>query len=157
MDDLCTFKIKIGSQNSEYGCTKHQWPYANHDQDAKPQLGTSSILKSPKSGLKGHGWSFHLQNQDREQKFRLWMNQRPMTISKSISGWKPPIRNFSILQTPKLGLKEHGYFLHLQNQDRDKKFGKLMYQRPVNISKSISGCRTPVRNLQCPPKPQIRT
>ena len=53
MDVLCTFKIKIESQNSEYGCTNDQWPSPNNYQDAKPQSGTSSILQSPKSGLKG--------------------------------------------------------------------------------------------------------
>ena len=36
MDVLCTFKIKIGSQNLEVGCTKDQWPYSIQDQDAKP-------------------------------------------------------------------------------------------------------------------------
>ena len=37
------------------------------------------------------------------------------------------------------------------------KFGKWVYQRPVTISESIPGCQTPVRKLQHPPKPQIRT
>merc|ERR1711954_23509 len=104
MDGLCTFKIKIESQNLAYGYTKDQWPYPNQYQDAKPRSGTSSILQSPKSGPKGHGCSLHLQNQDREPKFRIWV-----------------------------------------------------YQRPVTILKSISGCQTPVRNLKCPPKPQMRT
>ena len=36
MDVLCTTKIKIESQNLEYGCTKDQWPYPNQYQDAKP-------------------------------------------------------------------------------------------------------------------------
>ena len=27
MDVLCTFKINIKNQNSEYGRTKDQWPY----------------------------------------------------------------------------------------------------------------------------------
>ena len=44
---LCTFKIKIESQNLEYGCIKEQWPYTNQDQDAKPQSGTSNILQNP--------------------------------------------------------------------------------------------------------------
>ena len=44
MDVLCTFKIKVESQNSEYGCTKDQWPYPNQDQDAKLQSGTCNIL-----------------------------------------------------------------------------------------------------------------
>ena len=52
MDVLYTFKIKIESQNLDHGCIKDQWPYLNLDQDAKPQSGTSSILQSPKSGLK---------------------------------------------------------------------------------------------------------
>ena len=63
-----TFKIKKESQNSNHGCIKDQWPYPNQDQHAKPQSRTSSILQSPKSGLKGHGWSLHLQNQNEELK-----------------------------------------------------------------------------------------
>ena len=62
LDVICTFKIKIESQNLEYVCTKDQWPYPNQYQDAKPQSGTSSVLQSPKWGLKGHGCSLHLQN-----------------------------------------------------------------------------------------------
>ena len=80
------------------------WLYPNQYQDAKPQSGTPSVLQSPKSGLKGHGCS-----------------------------------------------------LHLQNQDREPKFGSWVYQRPVTIFKSRSRCQTPVRNLQRPPKPQMRT
>merc|ERR1712081_165470 len=79
MDLLCTFKIKIESQNLAYGCTKYQRPYPNQYQDAKPQSGTSSVLQSPKSGLKCHGCYLHLQNQDREPKFGIWStkDQRP--------------------------------------------------------------------------------
>ena len=49
MDVLCSFKIKIESQNLEYGCTKDQRPYPNQYQDVNPQSGTSSILQSSKS------------------------------------------------------------------------------------------------------------
>ena len=52
MDVLCTFKYKIESQNSVHGYIKDQWPYPNQDQDAKPNSQNSSILQSPKSGLK---------------------------------------------------------------------------------------------------------
>ena len=48
MDVLCTFKIKIESQNSEYGCIQDQSPYMNQNQDVKLQSGTSRILQSPK-------------------------------------------------------------------------------------------------------------
>ena len=82
IDVLCIFKINIKSQNSDYGCIIDQGPYPNPDQDAKFQSGTSSIIQSPKSGLKDHECSLHLQNQGREPKFGLWVFQRPVTISK---------------------------------------------------------------------------
>ena len=97
MHVLCTFKIKLDSQNLHHGCIKDQWQYPNEDQDAKPQSGTSSVLQSPKSGLKGHACSLHLQNQDREPKFRSWMYQRPVTISKSRSRYQTQVR---IIQHP---------------------------------------------------------
>ena len=101
---LCTFKIMIESQNLDHWYIKDQWPYQNQDPNAKPWSVTSNILKCPKWGLKGHICS-----------------------------------------------------LHLQNHDRELKLGIYVYQRPLTLSMSISGCQTPVRNLQRPPKPQIRT
>merc|ERR1711954_96280 len=70
---------------------------------------------------------------------------------------QPQSRTPSPHQSAKSGLKGHGCSLHLQNQDREPKFGSWVYQRPVTISKSISRCKTPVKNLQPPHKPQIRT
>ena len=93
MDVLCTFKIKIESKNSDNGCIKYQWLYPNQDQDAKLQSGTFSVLQSPKWWLKGHGCSLHLQNQDWEPKFVIWVNQRSVTISKLTSGCKTPVRS----------------------------------------------------------------
>ena len=81
MDILCTYKIKIESQNLEHGCIKDWWPSPNQDQDSKPQLGTSSVLWSPKSGLKGHGFSLPLQNQDRQLEL-VTLGVRPVTLSK---------------------------------------------------------------------------
>ena len=60
MDILCTFKIKIESQNSDQGCIKDQRPFQNQDQHAKPQSGTPHVLRSFKSCFKGHGCSLHL-------------------------------------------------------------------------------------------------
>ena len=34
IDVLCTFKIKIKSQNLDHGWIKDQWPYLNQDEDA---------------------------------------------------------------------------------------------------------------------------
>ena len=104
MDGLCTSKINIESKNLNQGYIKDQWPNPNQYQDAKTQSGASNILQSPKRRLKGHGCSLHFQNQDKDKKFRSWV-----------------------------------------------------YQRSVTISKSRSRCQTPVRNLQHPPKPKIRT
>ena len=73
MDILCTFKIKLESQNLDDGCTKDQWPNPNQIQDAKSQSGTSSILQSPESGLEGYGCSFHLQNVNKKPNFRTWV------------------------------------------------------------------------------------
>ena len=53
MDVICTFKINIESQKLEQGYIKDQGPCPNQYQDAKPQSGTSSVLQSPKLGLKG--------------------------------------------------------------------------------------------------------
>ena len=69
MDVPCTFKIKIESQNLKQGFIKEQWPYPNEDQDAKPKLGPSSLLQSPKSGFEGQICSLHLQNQYGVPKF----------------------------------------------------------------------------------------
>ena len=98
MNVLCTFKIKIDSQNTDHVCIKNQWPYQYQDQDPKPQSETSSILQSNRSGLKGHGCSLHRQIQDREPKFGAWVSHRSLTISKSISRCHFPVRS---LQHPR--------------------------------------------------------
>ena len=93
IDDICTFKIKRESHNLDHRCILHQLPYPNQDQDAKPNSGNSSVLQSPKGGLEGRGCSLHLKNQDIEPKFGSWVNQRPVTISKSRSRCQTPVRN----------------------------------------------------------------
>ena len=97
MNVLCTLKIEKESQYLDHGYIKDQWTYLNQDQDANPPSGTSSVRQSPKSGLRGNGCSLHLQNQYIEPKFGIWVYQRPVTISKSISGYQTPVRN---LQRP---------------------------------------------------------
>ena len=94
---LCTLKLKIESNNVKHGCIIEQSLYPYQEQDAIPQSGTSSILQSHKSGLIGHGCSLHLQNQDRQPKFRSWMYQKPLTISKARLRFQTLVRN---LQRP---------------------------------------------------------
>ena len=103
MDVLCTFKIKIESQNSKMGLPK-----------------TSEYIRIKIKRLN-------------------------------------PSQEYPVFQIPKSGLKGHGRSLPHQIEDGESKFGIWVYQRPVTISKSRSRCKTPVRNLQHPPKPQIRT
>ena len=104
IDVLCTFKIWMEGHNFQHGCIKEHWQYPIQDQYAKPQSGTSSILQNPKWGLKVHGWSLHLQNQDREPKIKSWVYQRPVTISKSRSRCQTPVRTLCVLWGLKSGL-----------------------------------------------------
>ena len=69
MEVLCAFKINLESQKLDEGSVKAQGLYPDHDQDSKSQSGISSVLKSPKSGLIGHGGSLHCQNQLKVPKF----------------------------------------------------------------------------------------
>ena len=68
---------------------------------------------------------------------------------------KPQSGTSSNLQSPKWGSKGCGCSLHLQNHDRQQKFGTWVYQGPVTISKSRSRCQTPVKNFQHPPMPKM--
>ena len=114
MDVLCTFKVKIESQNSKHGCIKDQWPHPNENKDAKPQSGTSSPHKSPKSGHKRHGCSLHPQFKIESQNLELgcikdqWQYPNQDQDAKAKSG------ACSVLQSPKSGLKGHGWSLQLQ-------------------------------------------
>ena len=60
MDDLCTFETKIKRQNVRHWCVKDQRLYPYQDQDSYRQSGTSSVLQSPKSLLKGNRYPLHL-------------------------------------------------------------------------------------------------
>ena len=151
MDVLCTFKIKIESQNSDHRPIKDQWPYLNQDQDAKPQSGTSRILQSPKWGLKEHGCSLHLQNQDSEPKFGS------VTISKSRSRCQTQVRILQCPPNPQIRAETTSIIFAPRNQNIEPEFGSYVYEGPVAISKSRSRCKPPFRNLQHPPQPGMRT
>ena len=157
MDALFTFKMKIESQNLDHRYIKDQWPYPNQDQDAKPQSGTSSILQSPNEDLKDMDvlCTFKIKIESQNLDHGCIKDQWPYQNQNHDA--KPQSGTSSVLQGPKWGLKGHGCSLHLQNQESEPKFGSWLYQRPVTISKSRSRCQTPVRNLQHPPKPQMRT
>ena len=127
MDVLCTFKIKIESKISDQGCIKDHWPYSYQDQDAKPQSGTSSILQSTKWDLKEYRCALHLQNQVRGQKFGSWMYQRQVTISKSKSRCQTQVSILKRPPKPQMRTQRKWCSLHLQNQDREPKFGSQVH------------------------------
>ena len=138
MDVCCTFKIQIESQNLDPGCIKEQTLNPNQEEYVKHQSGTSSILKSPKLGLRGHGCSLHLQIKIECQNLDHWCIKDKWPYPNQDQDSRPQSGPSSILQSPKRGLKGHGCSLHLQNQYREPKFGIWVYQRPVDIYKSIS-------------------
>ena len=70
---LCPFKVQKYCQKLEHWSIKGQWPYTNQDQYCKHKSGAPSMLKSPKSWVKGHGCTLHPPNQDREPKFGTWV------------------------------------------------------------------------------------
>ena len=157
MDVLCTFKIKIESQNLEYGWTKFQWPYPNQYQGEKSQSGTSSVLQSPNQDLKDIDVIFTSQIKIECQNLEHGCTKDQWPYPNQDEDSKPQSGTSSILKSPESVLKGHRHSLHLQNQDREPKFEVRMFQRPVITSRSRLKCLTPFRNLQHPPEPLIRT
>ena len=92
---------------------------------------------SSKSRFEGHGCSLHLQNQDREPKFGIWVNQRSVNMFNSISGWNPQSGTSSILQNSKSWLEGHGCSLQLQNQDSAKSRNKGVWKTSSHIKMKI--------------------
>ena len=108
MDVLCTFKIRIESPKSELGCIKYQWPYPTQDQDAKSQSETSSIIQSPKSGLKGHGCSLPFKNKIESQNSDHGCIKDQGPYPNQDQDAIPQSGTSSILQSHKSGLEGHG-------------------------------------------------
>ena len=106
--------MNLQNQDREpkFGTWTYQRPvtFPNQDQDVKPQSGTSSILKTSKSGLKGHGCHLNPQNQDIEQKFGTWKYQRPVTLFKSRLPCQALVKNFKHPANPKIRTKRRWTF-----------------------------------------------
>ena len=117
------FLSGVWNLNLEFGIFTGLW-YTN-----LPNFGSLSwfwwhqehiCLQSPEHGYIKNQWQYP--NQDQEA--------------------KPPSRTSSNIKSPKSRPKGHGCSLHLQNQDIEPNFLTWVYQRPVTISKSRSGCKT---------------
>ena len=115
MDVLCTFKIKIESQNLDHCCIKDQWPYSYQDQDGKPQSGTSNVLQSPKWGFKGHWCYLQHQNQDRDPIIRTLVSRRSVALFKYRSRCQTPVRNLQHPQKPHIRISRTWMFFAPSN------------------------------------------
>ena len=71
-----------------------------------PWSGSSSALQSPQGGLKWHGCSLLLKNQNREPKFGKWVNQRPVSISHQDPDARPQSGTPASSKAPKEDLKD---------------------------------------------------
>ena len=137
MDVLCTFKIKVGSQNLDHGYIKDQQPY-------QWGLKIQDVLCTFK--IKIESWNFE---------YGYIKDQWPYLNQE----WdaEPQSGSSSLIQSFKSELQGHGCSLHPQNHNREPKVWTKVYQRPVTISESTSRCWSPVRYLKYSPKPQIKT
>ena len=94
--------------------------------------------KAPHQGLKDNDvlCTFKIQIDNQNFGHGCLKEQQPYPNqdedAKSKSGTSTPH------QSPKLGLNGHGYSLHLQNHDREPKFGTWVNKRPMPISKERS-------------------
>ena len=124
---------------------------------ANPSQEPPASSKAPNEDLKDIDFlcTFKIKIESKNSDHGCITNQWP--YSNPDQDTKPQFGTSSVFQSPKWRLKGNGCSLHLQNLDRELKFVSWACQRPVTIFKSKSRCQTEVRNLQCPPKHQIRT
>ena len=141
MDVLCTFKIQIESQKFDHSCNKHQWPYPNQDQDAKPSQDSPASSKAQNEDLKDMDvlctLKINMESQNFEQRYIKTHDNIQIMIKMPNSSLEPPasskapIQNFKdmdVLCTFKIKIEsqnlEHWYIKTHQpypNQDQDAK------------------------------------
>ena len=142
--------------NSEYCHIKDQQPYPNQDQYTKPQSGSSSVLQSPKLGLKGHGCSLHLQNQDtRAMIWIIGVSKTSDPIQNKIkipnSSQEPPASSKALYQDLKEVEVLWTFQIHLES--------KNFYQWCIKVRElyqNYGDNLIQIRHLDCPIKPKIR-
>ena len=121
MDVLCTFKIKIESQNLEHG-TWDKWQYPNQDKDTIPYLWTFAIIQSFNSRHRGNGCSLQLQNQDRAKIWNMGVSKTSdhfqIMITMSNSSQEPPapskapnqdLKDIDVLWTFKIKIESQNF------------------------------------------------
>ena len=97
-------------------------------------------------------------DQTRGTKFRIWVYQRPVTISKSRARSQTLPRTSSILQSPISGLKGHKCSLHLQNQYRAKIWNRGVSKASEQIQSNImisNPCQEPTASSKASNRTQM--
>ena len=156
MEVLCTFKTKI---EPKFGSSVYQRPGTISKSRSRCQTPVRNLQCLPMPQIRTwRTWMFFAPSKSRwRAKVQIVDVSKISDHIQIIIKMLNPSQEHPASSKPKWGLKGHGCSFHLQNQDREPKFLIWVYQRPVTISKSMSGCQIPVRILQHPPKPQIRT
>ena len=113
MEVFCNFKIKIESQIRIMVVAKNRDHIQIKIQMPNPSQEPSASSKAPNEDLKGHGCSLHLLNQDREQKFKSWCIKHQWPYPNQDPDAKPQSWTSSMLQSPKSGLRGHGFSVPL--------------------------------------------
>ena len=154
---LCTFKIKIEGQILNMSVLSISDHIQINIKMPNPSQEPPASSKVPNEDLKDMDvlCTFKIKKENQNLDHDCIKDQWPYPNQDQDA--KPQSGTSSIIQSPKWWPKGHECSLHLQNQDREQKFGTWVYQRPVTISKSRSRCQTPVNDLQYPQKTQIRT
>ena len=155
MDVLCTFKIRMKSQNSKHGYIKDQWSYPYQDMILNLSNEPPASSKAPNQALKDMDvlCTFKIKIKSKNSDHEYIKDQWPYPNQDHDK--RPQSEASNILQGLKLWVREHGCSLNPQNQNREPIFVTLVYQRPVTISKSRSRSLNPVSSIHHPSKPQI--
>ena len=115
MDVLCTFKVKIVSQNLEHGYSKDQWPYPN--QDERPVFSqeppVSSKVQTQK--LKDMDLLCNYKIKIESQNSKPGISKFSVHIQFKIKMTKPSQEHPASSNFPKSELRGYGCSLHLQN------------------------------------------
>ena len=99
-----TLYLQNQDREPKFGAWVYQRPDTISKSRSRCQTPVRNLQRPPKPkwGLKGHGSSLHLRNQDREPKLGSWLYERPVTISKSRSRCQTSFRDLQHPHKPQI-------------------------------------------------------
>ena len=134
MDVLCTFKIKIKSHTLEHMCITDQWSYPYQDMILNLSNEPPASSKAPNQALKDMDvlCTFKIKIKSKNSDHEYIKDQWPYPNQDHDK--RPHSEATNILQGFKLWVREHGYSLNPQNQNRKPIFVTWGYYTLVTIS-----------------------